>query len=88
MLYCSKCQYHTESIEPVMIRRQDHTRFHVRALCSICDWTKGKYFSNSELSVLPEVFWKLPIGHNFMKYIVHNNKKIEIFPIVYDIINS
>ena len=87
MLYCNKCDDKTKSIEPIIIRRQDHKRFHIRALCANCMWTKAKYFSNNELKELPDLFWKIPLGHNFMKYLVFDKEIIEIFPLLDPIIN-
>jgi len=71
-----------------MIRLQDVNQFHVRALCEICGFTKAKYLSNRELNQLPDLFKQLPFRVNFLKFVVYNGMKEEIFPILEPILNE
>jgi len=88
MIWCHKCQKYTRIEEPIILRKQDNYRYHVRALCSNCKWTVAKYLSNSEMRRIPDCFHQLPLGHNYMKYLVlEDGRIIELFPLLNPILN-
>lgn len=87
MLYCSFCDARTITAEPVMVRNQGPNQYHVRGLCKDCNWTKGKYLSQSEIKKLPLKFKQIPEKLNYFKYIKTATECIEIYPILSPIIN-
>ena len=86
-VYCPNCQRYTLTTEPILIRRQDVNKYHIRGLCKECKWTKSMYMSNTMMYKLPASFHNLRLKYNFMNYVYINTEMVELFPILSSIIN-
>ena len=87
LLYCYMCKDYTKTSEPIMIRKQDYYKYHIRGLCENCKWTKSLYLSNSTINKLPPSFQNIRLKYNFMNYVYIDNKMVELFPILDPLIN-
>ena len=53
-LYCLKCKDYTQSIEPIIIKTDVGSRFHIEAMCSICNKFKRKFLNLEQVKLLPK----------------------------------
>ena len=78
---------YTKTREPILIRKQDFNKYHIRGLCRECLWTKSLYMSNTMMHKLPPLFRDLRLKYNYMNYIFIDGKAIELYPLLDPIIN-
>ena len=86
-IYCPNCARYTKTTEPILIRKQDYNKYHIRGLCENCKWTKSMYMTNSMIHRLPSSFQSLRLKYNFMNYVFIDGRMVELFPILDPIIN-
>ena len=53
-LRCFYCKDYTQSISPVIIKKEKGNRIHIRATCIICNKQKSKYLNKYQVDVLPD----------------------------------
>ena len=58
-LYCLKCKDYTQSIEPIIIKKDVGCRFHIKAMCSICNKFKTKFLNLEHLNYYQNKFAKV-----------------------------
>ena len=86
-VYCPNCHIYTVTVEPILIRKQDFNKYHIRGLCKDCKWTKSMYLSNTMIHKLPQSFQNLRLKYNFMNYVFIDGKMEELYPILNPILN-
>ena len=53
-LRCFYCKDYTQSISPVIIKKERGNRFHIRATCIVCNKQKVKYLNKHQVDILPD----------------------------------
>ena len=53
-LYCLKCKDYTQSIEPIIIKKDVSSLFHMKAMCLICNKFKTKFLNLEQVKLLPK----------------------------------
>ena len=53
-LRCKNCRQFTQSINPIIIKNETNNRFHIKAVCSICNKFKTKYLIIEQVNLLPD----------------------------------
>ena len=53
-LYCLKCKDYTQSIKPIIIKKYIGSRFHMKAMCLICNKFKTKFLNLEQVKLLPK----------------------------------
>ena len=87
VVFCPQCNAYTKTSEPVLIRRQEPEKFHIRGLCAGCKWTKSMYLPHGIIRALPNSFNALRLKYNFMNYVDIDGEMVELFPILDPLIN-
>ena len=81
-LYCLKCKYYTQSIKPIIINKDVGSRFHIKAMCSICNKFKTKFLNLKQVKLLPDVIKHSVDGSTFTNTIERNGGLIPIIPLI------
>ena len=53
-LYCINCKEYTHSISPISIIKVATNRFHIKAMCYICNKFKTKFLNKEQIKHLPD----------------------------------
>ena len=53
-LRCNTCKEFTQSINPIIIKKEKNNRFHIKAVCSISNKFKTKYLNIEQVNLLPD----------------------------------
>ena len=81
-LYCVKCKDYAQSIEPVIIKKDANNRFHIKALCFICNKFKTKFLNLEQVKTLPDEIKNSVDGSIFKNTIERNGGLIPIIPLI------
>ena len=81
-LYCLKCKDYTQSIEPIIIKKDVGSRFHIKAMCSICNKFKTKFLSLEQVKLLPDEIRNSVDGSTFTNTIERNGGILPIIPLI------
>ena len=73
-LYCLKCKDYTQSIEPIIIKKDVGSRFHIKAMCSICNKFKTKFLSLEQVKLLPKEVRESEDGSTFNNNVTIDGK--------------
>ena len=71
-LRCNTCKEFTQSINPIIIKKDKNNRFHIKAVCSICNKFKTKYLNIEQVKLLPDEIKNAPDNTTFTDNIVRN----------------
>ena len=52
-LRCNKCKEYTKTTNPIIIKKAGN-RFHIKAVCSVCNKYKNKYLNIEQVNLLPD----------------------------------
>ena len=83
---CHTCQNYTQSIEPVILKKEFGSRFHFKAVCAICNKFKTKYLNLEQVKVLPNEIKDSIDGSTFTNTIERNGILISIIPLISTIV--
>ena len=83
---CHTCHNYTQSIEPVIIKKEFVSRFHFKAVCVICNKFKTKYLNQEKVKVLPNEIKDSIDGSTFTNTIERNGILISIIPLISTIV--
>ena len=81
-LYCLKCKDYTQFIEPIIIKMDVGIRFHIKAMCSICNKFKSKFLNLEQVKLLPDEIKNSFDGSTFTNTIERNGGIIPIIPLI------
>ena len=84
-LRCKNCKEFTQSINPIIIKKKTNNRFHIKAVCLICNKYKTKYFNIEQLNLLPDVIKNAPDNKTFTDTIVRNGGILPLLPLIREI---
>ena len=52
-LKCANCKDYTQTIGPIIISKLTENRYHIKAVCSICNKFKSKFLNKEQIMLLP-----------------------------------
>ena len=84
-LYCLKCKDYTQSIEHIIIKNDVGSRFHIKAMCSICNKFKTKFLNLEQVKLLPKEIRESEDGSIFTNTIERNGGIIPLIHLIGDI---
>ncbi len=85
-LFCYFCKNYTKTVEPMVLQRVNNFKFHICGLCEKCNRTKSKFILSYKTS-FPECFFELPFQRTFLNNIIVDDKLVNIFEKVNNLIN-
>ena len=81
-LYCLKCKDYTQSKEPIIIKKDVGCRFHIKAMCSICNKFKTRFLNLEQVKLLPDEIKNSVDGSTFTNTIERNGGIIPIISLI------
>ena len=81
-LRCNTCKEFTQSINPIIIIMEKNNRFHIKAVCSICNQFKTKYLNIEQVKLLPDEINNAPDNTTFTDNIVKNSWILPLLPLI------
>lgn len=85
---CRRYRERTTTVEPIMIKRVNETKFYVVGTCGICGDTKFKFLNDSELYKLPRIFKQMSIPNIAINTYIDDGGEIhKLLPLLDAIIN-
>ena len=81
-LRCKNCKQFTQSINPIIIKKEPNNRFHIKAVCSICNKFKTKYLKIEQVNLLPDEIKNAPDNSTFTDTIVRNGGILPLLPLI------
>jgi hypothetical protein len=79
---CNYCGEHTQSIEPIIIKRTDENRYYVKSKCIICEKMKNKFLNKKQIKLLPDDIRNIEIGKEVTNNIVKEGKLLPLIPLL------
>ena len=73
-LYCLKWKDFTQSISPIIVSKLIKNRYHIKAVCSICNKFKSKVINHKYIKLLPNEIKNSPDNSTFNDTIIRDGK--------------
>ena len=81
-LYCVKCKDYTQSIEPIVVKKEESNRYHIKALCLICNKFKTKFLNLDQVKLLPNEIRESENGLTFKNTIIRDGKALPLLALI------
>ena len=81
-LYFVKCKDYTQSIEPIVVKKEVGNRYHIKALCSICNKFKTKFLNLEQVKLLPNEIRESENGSTFKNTIIRDGKALPLLALI------
>ena len=81
-VYCLKCKDYTQSIEPIIIKKDVGSRFHINAMCSICNKFKSKFLNLEQVKLLPKEVRESENGSTFNNNVIIDGKALPLLALI------
>ena len=81
-LRCNTCKEFTQSINPIIIKKQKNNRFHIKAVCLICNKFTTKYLNIEQVKLLPDEIKNAPDNTTFTDTIERNGGIFPLLPLI------
>ena len=81
-LRCNTCKEFTQSISPIIIKKEKNNWFHIKAVCSICNKFKTKYWNIEQVKLLPDEIKNAHDNTTFTDNIVRNGGILPFLPLI------
>ena len=81
-LRCNTCKEFTQSINPIIIKKDTKNRFHIKAVCLICNKFTTKYLNIEQVNLLPDKIRNAPDNTTFTDIIERNGGIIPLYPLI------
>ena len=72
------CKEYTQSINTIKIKTETNNRFHIKAVCSICNKFKTKYLNIELVNLLPDDIRNAPDNRTFTDNIIKEGKALPL----------
>ena len=77
---CLKCNDFTQTINPIIISKLTENIYHIKAVCSICNKFKSKFFNKKQIKLLPNKIQQAADNTSFNNTIERNGG---IIPLIF-----
>ena len=81
-LRCKTCKEFTQSINPIIIKKETNNRFYIKAVCLICNKFKTKYLNIEQINLLPDEIRNAPDNTTFTDTIERNGGIIPLLSLI------
>ena len=81
-LRCNTCIEFTQSINPIIIKKETNNRLHIKAVCSICNKFKTKYLNIEQVKLLPNEVKNAPDNTTFTDNIIKEGKALPLLALI------
>ena len=81
-LRCNKCKEYTKTTNPVIIKKEVGNRFHIKAVCSICNKYKNKYLNIEQINLLPDEIKQAADNTTFTDNIIKEGKALPLLTLI------
>ena len=81
-LRCNKCKEYTKTTNPIIIKKEAGNRFHIKAVCSICNKYKNKYLNIEQVNLLPDEIKQAPDNTTFTENIIKEGNALPLLTLI------
>ena len=81
-LKCNNCKDFTQTINPIIINKLTENRYHIKAVCSICNKFKTKFLNKKQIRLLPVEIKQAGNNTTFNNTIERNGGIIPLIPLI------
>ena len=81
-LKCANCKDYTQTINPIIINKLTENRYHIKAVCSICNKFKPKFLNKEQIMFLPNEIQQATNNTTFTNTIERNGGLLPIIPLI------
>ena len=81
-LKCANCKDYTQTINPIIINKLTENRYHIKAVCSICNKFKSKFLNKEQIMLLPNEIQQATDNTTFTNTIERNGGLLPIIPLI------
>ena len=81
-LKCANCKDYTQTINPIIINKLSENRYHIKAVCSICNKFKSKFLNKEQIMLLPNEIQQTTNNTTFTNTIERNGGLLPIIPLI------
>ena len=81
-LKCNNCKDFTQTINPIIINKLTKNRYHIKAVCSICNKFKTKFLNKEQIKLLPVELKQAGNNTTFNNTIERNGGIIPLLPLI------
>ena len=81
-LKCASCKDFTQTISPIIISKLTENRYHIKAVCSICNKFKSKFLNQEQIRLLPVEVQQAAVNTAFNDTIELNGGIIPLIPLI------
>ena len=81
-LYCLKCKDYTQFKEHIIIKKDVGSRFHIKAMCSICNKFKTKFLNLEQVKLLPKEIRESEDGSTFNNNVTIDGKALPLLALI------
>ena len=81
-LRCITCKEFTQSINFIIIKKETNNRFHIKAVCSICNEFTTKYLNIKQVNLIPDESRHAPDNKTFTVTIKRNGGIIPLVSLI------
>ena len=79
---CLKCKDFTQTIGLIIISKLIKNRYHIKAVCSICNKFKSKFLNKEQIKLLPNEIQRAADNTTFDNTIERNGEIIPLIPLI------
>ena len=81
-LKCANCKDYSQTINPIIITKLTENRYHIKAVCSICNKFKSKFLNKEQIILLPNEIQQTTNNTTFTNTIERNGGIIPLTPLI------
>ena len=81
-LKCTSCKDYTQTIYPIIITKFTVNRYHIKAVCSICNKFKSKFLNKEQIMLLTNEIQQASDYTTFTNTIERNGGLVPIIPLI------
>ena len=78
----ASCNDFTQTIGPIIISKLSENRYHIKAVCSICNKFKSKLLNKEQVKLLPNEIQQAADNTTFTNTIERNGGLLPIIPLI------
>ena len=79
---CDNCKDYTQTINSIIITKLKENRYHIKAVCSICNKFKSKFLNKEQIILLSKEIQQATNNTTFTNTIERNGGLLPIIPLI------